>query len=57
MKAAVKIGIVLPCGKVPHECNFYKTKKANKAFFYKLFTMHNDVKIAAYQQTILFNPN
>ena len=50
MKTQIKIsiGICFPCGKVPHECNFYKTKKANKKAFYKFFTMTNDTKIASF---------
>ena len=56
VKIDFSIGIIFPCGKVPHECNFYRTKKANSKAFYKYFTMRNDVKIAAFlcvQKTVL----
>ena len=57
IKTEVKIGIVFPCGKVPHECNFFKTKVANKKAFYKYYTMTNDVKIAAFllHQSLVLN--
>ena len=42
----VKIGIVFPCGNVPHDCtfDFGKSKKKRTKSFYSIFSMKNDLK-------------